>query len=240
MDAYEQSPHYSKAMNSFEDAIDKQTKGAWMEFAKDLADVFTVAWCEGASETLKAAGVGYTLPKKPSVASCKKTVQMSSDEWERLTHSSLDAAVEVAAYEAGVTADMDDSVAESRKIVVVRTNASRAFHQGQQHAAVIESVMARVPLYKYTARMDDRTRPTHRQMNGYYASPIDIESKSLATPCGFNCRCRWKPVPMATARRLGFIGARGAVLKSALAKWNGSRQSLLNSRLFPDPGFGAT
>ena len=238
MDLFEASPHFASAVDAFDDAIESQSKGAWLDFAKRLADVFVVSWCEGASTTLRAAGMGLPLPKRPTVADCKRVVEMSEEEWGKLTSSALEAAVEVAAYEAGSTADISEAMAAARKIVVVRTNASRSFHQGQQTAGLIQAVMDRVPLYKYTAKMDSRTRPTHRQMNGYFASPVDIEQHSLSTPCGFNCRCKWKPVTMAEARRLGLVSARGAVSKSAVNRRNGAREALLRSRLFPDPGFG--
>lgn len=246
---FEQSPHFNGAVAAFDDAVESQSKSAWLKFAERLADVFTVAWCEGAVDTLKAAGVGVgvadiaakstSLPGRPTVADCRRAVEMSSAEWQRLTASSLDAAVEVAAYEAAATADIDETVAMSRRIVVVRTNAARAFHQGQMTAGMLEAVMARVPLYRYTAKMDARTRPTHRQMNGYLASPHDINSSRLETPCGFNCRCKWSPVTMSEAKRLGLIGARGSLLRSAVSRRNGSRESLVRQRLFPDPGFKA-
>jgi SPP1 gp7 family putative phage head morphogenesis protein len=234
---FESSPLFSRAISAYEDAIDEQSVSGWNEFATEMANLLTLAWCEGAAEAMTAAGMPTRLPSRPSLKDCRRIIEMTDQEWSSLVRSSLDAAVEVASWEAGATADLSDKAADSRKIVVCRTNAARSAHQGQQYAAMIEAVISRVPLYRYTAMMDSRTRPTHRSMNGYFATPMTIETRSLATPCGFNCRCKWRPVPMAEAKRLGLIGRGGSVLAGALSRKNGRRETLISSNLFPDPGF---
>lgn len=234
---YESSPLFGRAVRAYEDAVAEQSVAGWREFATEMANLLTLAWCEGAAETMTAAGMPARLPGRPSLKDCRRIIEMTDQEWESLIRSSLDAAVEVASWEAGATADLSEKAADGRKVVVCRTNAARSMHQGQQYAAMIEAVMARVPLYRYAAMMDSRTRPTHRSMHGYFATPMTIESRRLATPCGFNCRCRWKPVPMSEAKRLGFIGRGGAVLAGAISRRNGRRETLISSNLFPDPGF---
>jgi uncharacterized protein with gpF-like domain len=100
-----------------------------------------------------------------------------------------------------------------------------------------ERVQAFVPLVEYSATKDSRTRPTHRAMDGYVNTMEMFDRQGLGPPGGFSCRCQMIPVSMSDAMENGWIDPRGNVDHAAIRRHNGSRQALIDSRQFPDPGF---
>lgn len=125
----------------------------------------------------------------------------------------------------------------ARLETVYRTNYNRAQSQGRLDICRNEEVQAFVPLLTLRATRDSSTRPTHSKMAGYVATVDMIDRMGILTPLGFNCRCSWVPVPIATAVANGWCSAEGVVDFAALARHNESRQELIDLGQVPDPGF---
>jgi SPP1 gp7 family putative phage head morphogenesis protein len=126
---------------------------------------------------------------------------------------------------------------DARLETVYRTNINRAQTQGQLDIVRDASVKAFVPVMQFTSTKDNRTRDTHKAMDGYVATVEQIDSQGIPTPGGFNCRCRWKPIPLAIAVSKGWTDEDGVPDYAAIKKHNGQRQRLIDSGQFPDPGF---
>jgi hypothetical protein len=90
---------------------------------------------------------------------------------------------------------------------------------------------------QFTSTKDNRTRDTHKAMDGYVATVEQIDAQGIPTPGGFNCRCRWKPIPLVVAASRGWTDEEGVPDYAAIKKHNGRRQQLIDSGQFPDPGF---
>lgn len=126
---------------------------------------------------------------------------------------------------------------KARLETVYRTNLNRAATQGQLDIVRDETVKAFVPLMQFSSTKDNRTRPTHKAMNGYVATVEQIDAQGIPTPGGFNCRCAWKPVSLGTAVSRGWCDEDGNPNYAAIKTHNGSRQRLIDSGQYPDPGF---
>lgn len=125
----------------------------------------------------------------------------------------------------------------ARLETVYRTNLNRAASQGQLDIVRDETVQRFVPLMQFTATKDNRTRDTHRAMDGYVATVEQIDSMGINTPGGFNCRCGWKPVRITKGITQGWCDEDGNPNYKAIERHNGKRQALIDSGQFPDPGF---
>lgn len=125
----------------------------------------------------------------------------------------------------------------ARLETVYRTNLNRAASQGQLDIVREPTVRKFVPLMQFSATKDNRTRDTHRGMDGYVATVEQIDAQGINTPGGFNCRCGWKPIPVAKALDKGWCDEDGVPDFKAIARHNGKRQALIDSGKFPDPGF---
>jgi len=125
----------------------------------------------------------------------------------------------------------------ARLETVYRTNVNRAQTQGRLDIVRDETVQAFVPLMRFDATRDKRTRETHRLMDGYVATVAQIDSMGIATPLGFNCRCAWSPISIAKAIRAGFADEDGNIDYDAIKRHNGARQNLIDKGLVPDTGF---
>ncbi len=126
---------------------------------------------------------------------------------------------------------------EARLETVFRTNLNRAQTQGQLDIVREPTVQAFVPVMRFSATRDARTRDTHRAMDGFVATVEQIDAQGIATPAGFNCRCAWIAVPAAQAMTSGWAKADGTPNLEAIRRHNGRRQSLIDTGKFPDPGF---
>lgn len=71
---------------------------------------------------------------------------------------------------------------------IFQTNMQTAYMAGR-HQAFMENVADR-PWWQYVAVMDNRTRPSHRVLNGRTFRYDDPFWQSFYPPNGFNCRCR--------------------------------------------------
>lgn len=125
----------------------------------------------------------------------------------------------------------------ARLETVYRTNLNRAASQGQLDIVREPTVRKFVPLMQFSATKDNRTRDTHRAMDGYVATVEQIDSQGINTPLGFNCRCGWKPVPVAKAQANGWVDDEGVPNFKAIERHNGRRQGLIDTGKVPDPGF---
>jgi SPP1 gp7 family putative phage head morphogenesis protein len=125
----------------------------------------------------------------------------------------------------------------ARLETVYRTNLNRAQSQGRLDVCRDEVVQKFVPLMRFSATKDRRTRPTHKAMDGFIATVTQIDSQGIATPLGFNCRCAWVPMSIAEASRKGFCDEDGNPDFEAIARHNGARQRLVDTAQIPDPGF---
>lgn len=125
----------------------------------------------------------------------------------------------------------------ARLETVYRTNANRAATQGRLDIVRDETVRKFVPLMQFSATKDKRTRPSHTAMHGYVATVEDIDRQAIPTPLGFNCRCTWKPIPLAVAYGKGWCNEEGTPNREAIQRHNGARQKLIDSGEVPDRGF---
>ena len=125
----------------------------------------------------------------------------------------------------------------ARLETVYRTNLNRAQTQGQLDIVRDPTVKKFVPLMRFSATKDKRTRDTHRAMDGYIATVEQIDAQGIPAPLGFNCRCAWSPVPLAEAVKRGWCDENGKPNYTAISVHNGARQRLIESGQVPDPGF---
>lgn len=125
----------------------------------------------------------------------------------------------------------------ARLETVYRTNLNRAASQGQVDVVREPKVRAFIPMLQFSATKDNRTRPTHKAMDGYVATVEQIDAQGINTPGGFSCRCAWKPIPIAVAYAKGWCDEDGIPDFKAIERHNGRRQALIDSGQFPDPGF---
>lgn len=126
---------------------------------------------------------------------------------------------------------------QARLETVYRTNLNRAQTQGRLDICRDETVRKFVPLMIFRSTKDTRTRETHRAMDGFVATTDQIDSMGIAAPLGFNCRCSWSPVPIATAVTRGWCDEDANPIYEAIKRHNGRRQELIDKGQVPDEGF---
>ncbi len=85
---------------------------------------------------------------------------------------------------------------------IYRTNLQSAFMAGRR-AEMLQAVDTH-PYWRYVAILDNRTRPTHRAMNGKVLAATDGAWDAIFPPCGFNCRCRVSPMTKGGVERGGY------------------------------------
>lgn len=125
----------------------------------------------------------------------------------------------------------------ARLETVYRTNLNRAQTQGQLDIVRDPTVKKFVPLVRFSATKDRRTRDTHKAMDGFIATVEQVDAQGIPTPAGFNCRCAWTPIPLVTAVTKGWCDEDGVPNYEAIKKANGNKQQLIDTGKFPDPGF---
>lgn len=146
--------------------------------------------------------------------------------------------------ELGVGDFVEQSVLETgtdltaaRLETVYRTNINRAQSQGRLDICRDETVQQFVPLMRFRATKDKRTRETHKAMDGFVATVEQIDAMGIPTPLGFNCRCSWSPIPIAVAVSEGLCDEDGTIDYEAIRRRNGARQQMIDKGLVPDVGF---
>ena len=71
--------------------------------------------------------------------------------------------------------------------VIYRTNMQNAYMAGRWQE--LQDNRAAMPYLQYTAVMDNRTRPLHRELHGQVYHIDDPFWDTFYPPNGFNCRC---------------------------------------------------
>lgn len=132
---------------------------------------------------------------------------------------------------------LGEDLTDARLETVYRTNLNRASSQGRLDICRDPVAKKFVPLMQYRATKDKRTRDTHKAMDGYVATTEMIDAMGIATPAGFQCRCSWSPVPIATAVSRRWCDKDGNPNLDQIQAHNAQRQRLIDSGQFPDPGF---
>jgi SPP1 gp7 family putative phage head morphogenesis protein len=82
--------------------------------------------------------------------------------------------------------------------LLYRTESSLAYG-GSQYAR-LQEVKTKFPFWEYSAILDQRTRPSHRALDGKIFRADDAK---FWPPLGFNCRCTVIPTTKAQAERRG-------------------------------------
>ncbi len=85
---------------------------------------------------------------------------------------------------------------------IFRTNLRMAYATGRWDR--IQRVKSRMPYLRYTAVMDDRTRPEHASWHGTILPVDDPWWETHAPPNGWNCRCRLIQLSATQMRRAGW------------------------------------
>jgi SPP1 gp7 family putative phage head morphogenesis protein len=134
--------------------------------------------------------------------------------------------------------DLGLRLTDARLETVLRTNMASSQTEGERETLRNPVVRAFVPLVQWSATHDNRTRETHRAMDGYIGTVDDFERQRLGPPAGMNCRCAAIPVSVSRAIDAGFCDANGQLQRDAISAHNGARQKLIDSGQFPDKGFG--
>lgn len=135
------------------------------------------------------------------------------------------------------TLDTGTDLTAARLETVYRTNINRAQSQGRLDIVRDPTVQRFVPLMRFNATKDRRTRETHKAMDGFIATVAQIDGWGIPTPLGFNCRCSWSPVSIATAVTNGWCDDDGQPDYEAIKRHNGARQRMIDKGLVPDSGF---
>lgn len=82
-----------------------------------------------------------------------------------------------------------------------RTNTLTALNAGKWDEAQDEDLQDLFPLYRYSAILDDRSRPQHAAMHGHTAPIDDAFWSTWWPPNGFNCRCTAVPLSTVYVRK---------------------------------------
>lgn len=90
----------------------------------------------------------------------------------------------------------------ARLDLIFRQHAQTAYMAG--HFRTLKANAEIRPFWLYSSINDNRTRPSHRAMNGYIARHDDPVWERWFPPCGFNCRCTIIGLTEKQARARGF------------------------------------
>ena len=120
---------------------------------------------------------------------------------------------------------------------VFRTNLSSAFNAANAAAYRSQEVKDIAPLIMLTELDDDRSRPHHAAMDGYINTAEYFDAKDLHPPNGYNCRGGTEIVCWDEAEGRGLLDGNAELDWAAIKRRNGSKQRLIDSGEYPDPGF---
>lgn len=126
---------------------------------------------------------------------------------------------------------------DARLETIYRNNLNSAFTDANLASMSRPEVRTVIPAAMLTNPRDPRSRKTHATMHGYICPADQVRERGLATPCGHNCRCDWRPATIVELRNLGLINAGGELDMDAVRDHNGAREDLITSGQYPDPGF---
>lgn len=128
---------------------------------------------------------------------------------------------------------------DARLETVLRTSVATAETQAENALMQRPAVRLFAPLMEWRSAKTHTTRETHRLMDGYVGPVEAFANQRLGPPAGFNCLCSRVPMSLARCIARGLTDAAGIPDFAAIEAANGARQSLIDSGLFPDPGFNA-
>ncbi len=133
------------------------------------------------------------------------------------------------------------NLTRSRLGTIYRNNLSSAFNDGTAVGLAGPEVKSVFPLVRLREIQDDRSRKTHRPMNGYINTIEVFAERGLVAPNGHRCRGGLRGVTWTAARRLGLLtkseDGEEYVDDGKLRAYNGIRQDMIDSGVYPDPGF---
>ena len=91
---------------------------------------------------------------------------------------------------------------EAQMLLIFRQNVMSAYNQGRDAIFNDPDVRDFIPYLMYSAIVDGRERPSHREMDGRIYRRDDPIWLTWSPPNGYNCRCHKIPVTQEEARRL--------------------------------------
>jgi len=115
--------------------------------------------------------------------------------------------------------------------VVFRNNLSNTYNQSTRHQAVQNKDVT--PYLLYDATLDEKTRPSHAELDGLILPADDPRWNELTPPLGHNCRCAIVPVTPDDARF-----EREAIGKTGLTTTKREYDAIVKKGGGPDKGFG--
>lgn len=119
---------------------------------------------------------------------------------------------------------------------VFRTNIQTAYNVGQYKQ--LSSAADALPIWKYSAINDRRTRPTHRAMDGRAWPANHPIWDTWFPPNGFRCRCSVVGLTEAQARREGTLVEEADPTNTLVEPTDPDTGARMPARqLLPDPGF---
>jgi len=99
------------------------------------------------------------------------------------------------------------NIASTRRLdLIFRQNAAMAHAVGRHQVATDPDIVERWPYYRYIARDDRATRPTHAALDNLVLPKTDPFWASHVPPWEFNCRCDVEDTDQAEADDLGGVG----------------------------------
>lgn len=90
-------------------------------------------------------------------------------------------------WKSSIQIDRLKKLADFRKEAIFRTHMQTAYNQGNFQVA--KELKKQVPYLRYSAVLDDRTRPNHRALDGVVRPVDDPFWVNHLPPNGINCRC---------------------------------------------------
>lgn len=140
-----------------------------------------------------------------------------------------------------------ENLTRARLEMVYRNNLNTAYNDGQVVALRAPDVQRVMPMVMLLEIRDRRTRGNpaglypdagpHFQMHGYINTMAYFEDKGIVPPNGHQCRGSIRAVTLSEGRRLGIINDDNTIDTAALARYNGPRQKMIDSGVYPDRGF---
>lgn len=114
---------------------------------------------------------------------------------------------------------------------IFRTNMQTAFQVGRYRQLTDPDIVRRRPYWQYDAVLDERTRPTHRALDGTVRRADDPFWDTWYPPNGYRCRCSVRSLSDFELEREGLTVETGAPT-AVIDPYDGSVRQLL-----PDPGW---
>ena len=214
---------------------------AFLKDVPDLQDRVTVIL-----ETAKSGARAFRK-KEMQEAPRSLTKTLASHIAKRMDEGDVDTLLEPRAIAQALQTASGRQVAVNRMETQYRTALLSAFNEGQREQRSMHADL--IPLQELNEIQDRRTRGNpaglypdagpHYQMHGFVAPVADPIWNIITPPNGYNCRATTRGIGWPEARRRGWAEGRELNL-DALRRDMKSRQRLIDSGSYPDPGFRGT